>query len=112
MLEAENALLKERKEKIQQEIDKNLVIMTEDLTSRRSNAEEALKKFHDSQQVFEGELAKKDTYKEQTEQSRQFAEKFEGRVAEVEQCVNEYERIVQDSMRDFEEPLKKVDKVV
>ena len=109
--EKENEHLKLRCEEIKKEIEAHGKSFDEDFEKKRKDVDQ-MKQVSDTRlETVKVELAKSDEYKTQTAEYEAFCAKFEPLALEIEESMAKYESDIHASVKDFDRPLKKIDKV-
>lgn len=109
--EKENEHLKTREAEIKKEVAEHCAKLDEDYEKKSKDVEEMKLASEKRIEMVIKELGKSDTYKEEAEKYESFKVKFEPELKEIENSVGQYESNIHESIKDFDRPLKKIEKV-
>jgi hypothetical protein len=109
--EKENEHLKTREAEIKKEVAEHCSKLDEDYEKKRKDVEEMKGASEKRIEMVIKELGKSDTYREEIQKFETFKEKFEPELKEIEDSVGHYESNIHESIKDFDRPLKKIEKV-
>jgi len=110
--EKENEHLKTREAEIRKEVGEHCAKLDEDYEKKRKDVDEMKIASEKRIEMVIKELGKSDTYREEGEKYEMFKVKFEPELKEIEESVGQYELNIHESIKDFDRPLKKIEKVV
>jgi hypothetical protein len=109
--EKENEHLVVRGEEIRKEIADHCAKLDEDYDKKKKDVDAMKESSEKRIEMIESELGKSETYKQESESYNLFIKKFEPELKMIEESVGQYESSIHESIRDFDRPLKKIEKV-
>ena len=100
-----------RGEEIRKEIEEHCQKLDEDYEKKRKDVEDMKDASEKRIELVVGELGKSDEYQQEAGGYEAFTGKFEQELKAIEDSVGQYESSIHESIRDFDRPLKKIEKV-
>ena len=107
----ENELLKQKRESILKDIDTQGKLMDKDYDDKRVEVSSSKLKNINSFDIYKKELDKKDDYEKEKNEAKTFCDLVHFDLSVIENSVQEYEKLFNNSIKDFEKPLRKVEKI-
>ena len=107
----ENELLKEKKESILKDIQTQAELIDKDFADKKNDVSSLKTKNMNNFEDYKKELDKKSDYEIEKKEIDDFCELVKIDLNEIENKVQDYEKMFTNSMKDFERPLKKVEKI-
>lgn len=107
----QNKILKEKIESVMSDIKKQTDLMDKDYEDKRTEVNNSKVKNLSNFDSFKKELEKRDDLTKEAQEANEFCDRVNERLEAVEKSVLEYEQLFSNSIKDFEKPLKKVEKI-
>lgn len=107
----QNKILKEKIESVMKDIKTQTDLMDKDYEDKRTEVNNSKVKNLKNFDSFKKELDKRDELVKEGAEANEFCDRVNDSLEAVEKSVSEYEQLFNNSIKDFEKPLKKVEKI-